>query len=75
MSSILCSIGQHLAAHAEGYGVGLGAFVLAFAKNMPRLIPKSLQDVWDWLYGTVQTALPISRPNPIAPVANPAPNK
>lgn len=76
------AIGQHISANRGVYGTASVAVALAAGKNMPPLIPKSLQDIWSWAWSTVQTALPMPHTNaqvpssvPTPPVTNPAPNK
>ena len=78
------AIGQHISANGGVYGTAAVAVALAAGKNMPPVIPKSLQDLWSWAYSTVQTALPMSHTNaqvpssssvPTPPVPTPAPNK
>jgi hypothetical protein len=62
MNGILCSIGQHIAANAEAYGVGAIAFVVSAGKCMPRPGSSfSLLTLYTWLYDTVQSVLPLPR--------------
>jgi hypothetical protein len=67
MPGFFCSIGQNLVAHAEAYGVGAGALLVAAGKCMPKSFPKSFQDLWSWAYETVQTVIPTPR-NPTLPI-------
>ena len=65
MTGILCSIGQHIAANAEAYGVGAIAFVVSAGKCMPRPGSSfSFLTFYTWFYDTVQSVLPLPRSSP-----------
>lgn len=72
--SILSAIGGHITRNSGSYGTVAIAAGLAVAKNIPAQIPKSAQELWTWMRDSVQTALPISRSNPVpTPPVAPAP--
>ena len=65
---ILDAIGQHIARNSGAYGTAAVGFGLAVAKNIPPVVPKSIQEMWTWMRDSIQTALPITRAsNPIPP--------
>jgi hypothetical protein len=58
-------IGQNLITHAEAYGVGVFAFLLAAGRCMPKPgSPLSLLTLYTWLYNSIQTVLPVHGPPP-----------
>ena len=70
--SVLSAVGAHIARNSGAYGsVGI-AVGLSGVKNIPEMVPKTLQEWWTWMRNTFQTALPISRagggPPPTPPV-------
>lgn len=74
MTSLLCSIGQHIAANAEAYGMGAIAFVISAGKCMPKPGSSfSFGTLYAWLYDTVQSVLPLPRSSQVigVPLANP----
>ena len=73
MSGFGNAVMQHLASNAQVYGTAAVALAIAVVKSMPPEIPRSLQDLWTWLYESLQTVVPAPR-NPTPPVT-PAPTK
>jgi hypothetical protein len=68
-------IGQNLIAHAEAYGVGAVAFLIAVGKSMPKPGSSfSWLTFYTWLYDSVQAVLPVPRnPPPPPPIVLPPP--
>lgn len=58
---ILDAIQQHILKNMPEYVIGISALSIATVVTMPPLIPKSLQDWWNWIRNALQTAIPAAR--------------
>lgn len=48
--------------HWQADAIGGGVLFAAIVTNMPARMPASLQDYWDWVRESLQTAIPVRRP-------------
>lgn len=57
MNGLVAFLSHHLAAT----GFGSGALIVAIISTMPQIRPKTLDDWWEWVRNSLQTAIPASR--------------
>jgi hypothetical protein len=62
MNWLLTAIGNNMVAHWGEYSAAAGVIVLSAATTMPKPgTPLNLATLYQWVYETIQTALPVNR--------------
>lgn len=67
MNTILAAIGNTIAGHAEGIGIGSVVLYTAFVTAMPETPPATFAEYWAWVRNALQASLPTHRVNPTQP--------
>ncbi len=59
-------IGENIVRNWPAYSAALGVLFVAAVSTMPPRIPKTVQECWEWMRESLQTAIPAAR-HPVLP--------